>query len=444
MGILNKEALGCALEKFSESFYKVYLINLTKDSYEVIKVSDEEVIPPSKCLSKELSDIVVHKGVYDDDVERFVNLTKLEFLRDYFIDNDSFQIRYRRAKNGTYRWAILKMIRHPSYSDDDQILYMYVYDTHAEPLSASRYKNDQLKVLNSIAEIYISMHLIDLKHNTITLYGTKDHIEVHRRKDVLKDIAEQMRNVIRNVVIPEYLDDALEFTDLTTLVKRMGSKKVLTSQFIGKFKGWFRAQFVAVDHDENGDVQRVVFTTRVIEEEMKKLESFKLLSETDELTLTSNRRVFTQDIDDLEKSDKWSDVKLLTVDVNGLKRANDTYGHKAGDELIIGTAYCLSYVFNGYGKVYRVGGDEFFVVTSISDDELSEKLDYLKFSMEKWKGELIDKLSFSIGVSSVKELSAIYPSSVSVKELMHHSDLNMYNSKQIYYRESGFDRRAHL
>ena len=41
MGILNKEALGCALEKFSESFYKVYLINLTKDSYEVIKVSDE-------------------------------------------------------------------------------------------------------------------------------------------------------------------------------------------------------------------------------------------------------------------------------------------------------------------------------------------------------------------------------------------------------------------
>ena len=39
MGILNKEALGCALEKFSESFYKVYLINLTKDSYEVIKVS---------------------------------------------------------------------------------------------------------------------------------------------------------------------------------------------------------------------------------------------------------------------------------------------------------------------------------------------------------------------------------------------------------------------
>ena len=161
MGILNKEALGCALEKFSESFYKVYLINLTKDSYEVIKVSDEEVIPPSKCLSKELSDILI-SGVYDDDVERFVNLTKLEFLRDYFIDNDSFQIRYRRAKNGTYRWAILKMIRHPSYRDDDQILYMYVYDTHAEPLSASRYKNDQLKVLNSIAEIYISMHLIDL------------------------------------------------------------------------------------------------------------------------------------------------------------------------------------------------------------------------------------------------------------------------------------------
>ena len=49
-------------------------------------------------------------------------------------------------------------------------------------------------------------------------------------------------------------------------------------------------------------------------------------------------------------------------DVNGLKEANDTLGHEAGDELIIGSAECLEKSFEGINTIYRLGGDEFTVI----------------------------------------------------------------------------------
>lgn len=238
MSIVVKNNLIHALNKFSESFCKVYEVNLSDDTYSVILLSDEEFIPPGNSISKAFADFIARHCVFEDDVERFRSLTNLAFLKDYFLDNDAMQLRYRRLQHNIYHWTILKMVRHPEYTDDNQKVYLYVYDSNAEPLSASRYKNDQIKILHSLAEIYVSMHLIDLKRNAVTMYGTKDHIEVFRTSGGDKmSITEQMSNVIKNVVVPEFLESALKFTDLSTLAERMGNKKVITSEFIGKFKG---------------------------------------------------------------------------------------------------------------------------------------------------------------------------------------------------------------
>ena len=57
------------------------------------------------------------------------------------------------------------------------------------------------------------------------------------------------------------------------------------------------------------------------------------------------------------------------MDVNGLKRVNDTLGHKAGDRLIVSVADKLFQYLPG-GEVYRTGGDEFIVFCkNISETE---------------------------------------------------------------------------
>ena len=47
----------------------------------------------------------------------------------------------------------------------------------------------------------------------------------------------------------------------------------------------------------------------------------------------------------------------VSLDVNGLKVINDTKGHTAGDELIIGACQCMKKSLGPYGKLYRIGGD---------------------------------------------------------------------------------------
>lgn len=59
---------------------------------------------------------------------------------------------------------------------------------------------------------------------------------------------------------------------------------------------------------------------------------------------------------------------VIFIDVNRLKKMNDTFGHARGDLLIQTIAYVLSNVA-GKNHVFRLGGDEFLVLMPCSNDE---------------------------------------------------------------------------
>ncbi len=68
---------------------------------------------------------------------------------------------------------------------------------------------------------------------------------------------------------------------------------------------------------------------------------------------------------------------LLMIDMNGLKQYNDTMGHQTGDQYIYATARTLSDAFADYGRFYRVGGDEFCLVSKHSPKELTNIVESL-------------------------------------------------------------------
>lgn len=81
----------------------------------------------------------------------------------------------------------------------------------------------------------------------------------------------------------------------------------------------------------------------------------------DGLTDMLNRTSF---IEDKEKMERENSCGLVAVfDANNLKKINDYYGHVKGDEMIITVANEIQNVFGDMGKCYRIGGDEFVVLT---------------------------------------------------------------------------------
>jgi diguanylate cyclase (GGDEF)-like protein len=60
-------------------------------------------------------------------------------------------------------------------------------------------------------------------------------------------------------------------------------------------------------------------------------------------------------------------LAVVFVDVDGLKTVNDTYGHSAGDQLILTVARALSAELRGTDSIGRLGGDEFLLVLPETD-----------------------------------------------------------------------------
>jgi diguanylate cyclase (GGDEF)-like protein len=81
---------------------------------------------------------------------------------------------------------------------------------------------------------------------------------------------------------------------------------------------------------------------------------------TDSLTGMANRRQLVVDLDDVLHSRRPATLALF--DLDGFKLYNDTYGHPAGDALLIRLGRALDSAVAGRGRAYRMGGDEFCVV----------------------------------------------------------------------------------
>lgn len=149
------------------------------------------------------------------------------------------------------------------------------------------------------------------------------------------------------------------------------------------------------------------------------LKQLHFVSRHDLLTGLYNRNAMEQDVDKLAK--RQLPLGLVFADLNGMKRLNDTEGHAAGDLLLKRAARLLELLF-GQGSVYRIGGDEFLVLTNkYEEGEFSERVTALRL-----QAKFID-VSMSVG-------SRYLQNSAKLREEMRKADMEMYNAKQEYYR----------
>lgn len=291
---------------------------------------------------------------------------------------------------------------------------------------------EKMDILSSMAEIYDTVNLIDFRDNTET--PLRD-IELEKKGiDPNTRVHPIMKLKLNDHVMPDQAESYETFTNIKTVRERLARRKVISAEFIDAVNGWFRAQFITVASGVDGIPEKIIYTTRNVDEDKRREEHLIRLSMTDEMTRLYNRRSYDEDLAAIVKNGISADLVLFSIDVNGLKAVNDTRGHAAGDELIKGAAECLAVMAMEYGKIYRTGGDEFMAILNVPDPAgLREKI---YASAKEWKGELVDKLALAVGYASHRE----HPD-VKLDELEHLADADMYAEKRRYYVENGIDRR---
>lgn len=118
--------------------------------------------------------------------------------------------------------------------------------------------------------------------------------------------------------------------------------------------------------DETKEIPIIKAANKLFEQNQKtlqELEKYKNESLIDSLTGYYNRNYFEKfKNDNFNPNRDHNYIGLVFIDLNGLKKVNDTLGHEAGDNLIKNTASFLKDNFRKEDVVVRLGGDEFVII----------------------------------------------------------------------------------
>jgi diguanylate cyclase (GGDEF)-like protein/PAS domain S-box-containing protein len=159
-------------------------------------------------------------------------------------------------------------------------------------------------------------------------------------------------------------------------------------------------------------------------------EKLRAMSFTDELTGLYNRRGFFIMIEQQLKMAKRMRRRtlLLYIDVDNLKKINDTLGHQEGDLALIEIANILKETYRESDIIARIGGDEFAVYPAGSTEDCADIITARlgkNLELHNLKREGGYKLSISFGIACYNPEN---PSSID--ELLAQADKLMYEQKK--------------
>lgn len=155
--------------------------------------------------------------------------------------------------------------------------------------------------------------------------------------------------------------------------------------------------------------------------ELNEAEYYERLARTDLLTNLANRNRYEEVLSAYKPGDP---LAAVLFDLNSLKYINDNYGHSTGDTALKNSAICIREAFSKRGECFRIGGDE-FAVLSKSKECMQAECKAFESLVKHWAGKSEFPFSIAYGV-------ACFDSQIdkTAYDTTRRADFSMYNMKQ--------------
>lgn len=254
--------------------------------------------------------------------------------------------------------------------------------------------------------------VLDVNQKTLNLFGahSKDHL------------VSNLNQVFRDEMETHFAKELIDLWNGTLAYEREGVNYSLSGDPINillNFK-------IMPGHEQ--DFSWVLVSIQDITARKKAEEYLHYLGTHDVMTGLFNRAYFEETIQKLEHTRK-DPVSIIVLDLNYLKKTNDTLGHQAGDKLIRRLAEVLTAAFNNGQIAARIGGDEFAIILPRTEEaETAEFIKQVHALMEinnKYYREPI--LSISIGAATSQP-------GMNMERVIQLADDAMYKNKAEYHR----------
>ncbi|MCR5675242.1 MAG: GGDEF domain-containing protein [Lachnospiraceae bacterium] len=185
-----------------------------------------------------------------------------------------------------------------------------------------------------------------------------------------------------------------------------------------------------METDMNTNINALIDTQVALRETEKKASTMEALAVKDSLTGVRNKTAYDHEVHELERdlADGFWEFGLAMVDLNFLKKTNDTYGHEKGNISIRRLCMLVCEVFE-HSAVFRIGGDEFVVILKNRDyrnvdhliADFNDRLEQLQndSTLQPW-----ERISAAIGYAACDKSV-----DKSVDDVFKKADKAMYERK---------------
>jgi diguanylate cyclase (GGDEF)-like protein/PAS domain S-box-containing protein len=270
-------------------------------------------------------------------------------------------------------------------------------------------------------EALIGMVIIDLDGHPLRVNGALCEIFGRSREELLATTFEELTH-------PDDRGDDEPVTE--ALMSGAQKHRVLEKRYIHSdgHTIWTEVAVSLITHPD-GKPSHVVGQIQDITERRANVEKLRHMADHDPLTGLFNRRGFDREMSaHVARAQRYGvSGALLMFDLDNFKQHNDSYGHGAGDDLLVALADCLRKRLRATDVIGRLGGDEFAVLlpdagppyASLVSQSLLEHIRNISQGLP-----VITGVTASIGLVCFERLHAL-----SVESAMKCVDLALYEAK---------------
>ena len=374
----------------------------------------------------------IEEEIYPEDREALKKAMDRKNLAAALKQNNSVVLTYRLLRDGNPAYVSMKVTR---MQDDERYIVLGVMDMDDEM--------KQRATLMRVKEEHVAYNRLsalagDFLHVYVTVPETGRYREITAASreaagsrpaegtDFFADFPEQCRDEI----YPEDRERFLSAMTRENVLKEIERHGMFTLSYRMMMDGNPRYVQLKATLLEEKEGRRLIIGVNDIDTQVRQQEKYadhlakaQIEANVDALTGVKNRHAYLMAEERLNNQlaeDPERKFAVVILDVNDLKRVNDTDGHKAGDQYLRDACRVICQTFK-HSPVFRVGGDEFTVIAQGDD---YNNIDELVHQMNERNEEAVRNggIVIACGMARREEEPAVAP-------VFERADQKMYENK---------------
>ena len=333
---------------------------------------------------------MAEERVYGEDLDSVLKALDRKTLEAALEDGKSFKMTFREDIDEETKYVSMNISR---MKDDDRFIIMSITDVDEQMKhykAAQQMQEEQISYgrISALSGDYLCIYVVEPDTGKYREYTSAAGFDAFAMPEEGENFFSDFRENSIKLVYPE--DQNRVFTALTmnNVLEEVGKNDIFTLSYRLMMSGdepRYVQMKAAIVYEMDGrrlvvGVNDIDAQVRQEEEYGRRLAQARIEANIDSLTGVKNRnayRIYEERLNAQIEMDRAPEFGIVILDVNDLKKVNDTEGHKAGDQFLRDACKIICTTFKR-SPVFRVGGDEFAVLLQGDDysrmDELIEQM----------------------------------------------------------------------